>query len=189
MKNSESNMRTDHCERISFNVDAITYMDGLYGYARVLARDPIDAVELVQETYVRAIRAAARLQNESNVKAWFFTIMRNIWRNELRRQHKAPQAVEMMMDEYSVANTESRGVPYLECLRKADRDQVRAAIEQLPEDFREIILLREYEQMSYQEISAILNCPPGTVMSRLASARTKLRTVLYEVLQASDCNR
>ena len=77
-------------------------------------------------------------------------------------------------------------IPYVFYVRKMEHEQVREAIQQLPVDFREVILLREVEELSYQEITTILDCPPGTVMSRLARARAKLRTLLSAALLTSE---
>lgn len=164
----------------------VEHIDGLYSYALVLTRNRTEAEDLVQETYVRAIRAMARLRAESNVKSWLFTILRNIWLNQLRQRRTAPQVVEMDVDGSNIGiRVETSADPYSLYVSEMDRLQVRGAIQQLPAEFREIILLREYEELSYQEIASILDCPVGTVMSRLARARTKLRTLLSAERQTS----
>src|SRR5215475_8027821 len=158
------------------------YLDGLYSYALVLSHNRAEAEDLVQETCLRAIRSLPNLRPDSNVKSWLFTILRNIWLNELRRGRSAPAMVELAMDatdSYSVAGTSTD--PHAFYVSKTERERVRAAIEQLPLEFREIIILREYEELSYQEIAAVLNCPLGTVMSRLARARSRLRDLLIGV--------
>jgi len=155
------------------------YMDGLYAYAMVLSRNATEAADLVQETYFRALKAKAGLRPCSNVKSWLFTILRNIWLNQLRHQRAGPKIAELDADEnladVSVTTSED---PYDLYVRKLQRERVRAAIQQLPPEFREIIILREYEELSYGEIANILQCPLGTVMSRLARARSKLGTLL-----------
>jgi RNA polymerase sigma-70 factor, ECF subfamily len=119
-----------------------------------------------------------RLRADSNVKSWLFTILRN-WLNQLRQRKIAPDMVGLDADE-QVANraVDSSRDPHAACVSDLEGEQVRHAIEQLPLEFREIILLREYGEFSYQEIAALLDCRPGTVMSRLARARSKLRTLL-----------
>ena len=157
----------------------IEYLDGLYSYAMALTRNHAQAQDLVQETYVRAIPAMGRLQPHSNMKAWLFTVLRNIWLNELRKWRNGPQMVEIGIGNGiadSVAGT-SRNSHDL-YVSKMEAEQVRAAIQKLSEEFREIILLREYEDLSYHEIAGILGCPVGTVMSRLGRARAKLRALL-----------
>jgi RNA polymerase sigma-70 factor, ECF subfamily len=164
-------------ERFDFN----EYLDGLYGYAMVLSRNSAEAEDLVQETCLRALRAVDRLRAEGSVKSWLFTILRNIWLNELRQRRTVPDLVELDADENGVFEpADATQDPHTDYISKVEREQVRAAIQQLPLEFREIIVLREYEELSYQEIAALLNCPPGTVMSRLARARSKLRELLTQ---------
>jgi RNA polymerase sigma-70 factor, ECF subfamily len=167
----------------------IEYIDGLYSYALALTRNPSDAEDLVQETYVRAIPAAKRLRTDSNVKGWLFTILRNIWLNQLRQPRHGLQVSETDIDNYPAdADQSDFRDPHSTLVRRTDQEQVRKAIEQLPEHFREVILLREYEDLSYQEIAGILNCPIGTVMSRLGRARSRLRTLLSASLRISGSN-
>ena len=161
------------------NTMALEHVDGLYSYAVVLTRNHADAEDLVQETYVRAIQALGRLREDSNLKGWLFTILRNIWLNQLRKVRNGPQMVEMETGNgvaNDVADTSMNSHDLY--VSKMETEQVRAAIQEMPLKFREIILLREYEDLSYQEIASVLGCPLGTVMSRLGRARTKLRTQL-----------
>jgi RNA polymerase sigma factor (sigma-70 family) len=123
-------------------------MDGLYGYAMVLSRNHAVAADLVQEAYVRAIKAKESLRADSNVKSWLFTILRNIWLNQLRHERAAPKIAELDSDqnlaEVSVATS---GDPHDLYVRKLERERVRRAIQQLPIEFREIVILREYEEL------------------------------------------
>jgi RNA polymerase sigma-70 factor, ECF subfamily len=161
----------------------IEHIDGLYGYAFVLTRDRTDAEDLVQETYLRAIRAMGRLRDDSNVKGWLFTILRNIWLNEVRQRRKAPELFDMEADDKTVNLVDEDAENPLDVyVDKLERRHVRAAIQQLPDEAREVILLREWEELSYQEIATVLDCPVGTVMSRLARARSKLRALLCALL-------
>jgi RNA polymerase sigma-70 factor (ECF subfamily) len=155
------------------------YLDGLYGYAMMLCRNRTEAEDLVQETCLRALRAMERLRPDSNVKRWLFTILRNLWFNQLRQWRRAPKIVALESDgtgPVSVADTAKD--PHATFVSNIEREQVRNAIQQLSIQHREIIILREYEELSYREIATILECPLGTVMSRLASARSKLRDLL-----------
>jgi RNA polymerase sigma-70 factor (ECF subfamily) len=165
----------------------IEYLDGLYSYALVLTRNHAEAEDLVQETYVRAIPAMGRLRACSNTKGWLFTILRNVWLNQLRKWRNGPQMIEMDVGD-GVANSivETSKDSHDLYVSKVEAEQVRAAIQELPVDFREIILLREYENLSYQEIASILGCPVGTVMSRLGRARAKLRPLLAATLKGSS---
>jgi RNA polymerase sigma-70 factor, ECF subfamily len=169
------------------NVTGIEYIDGLYGYAMALTRNHAQAEDLVQETYFRAIRAMGRVQTHSNMKGWLFTILRNIWLNELRSSRNSPQLVGIDLAN-GVADSvvePSRNSHDL-YVAKIEMEQVRAAIQKLSVEFREIILLREYEDLTYQEIASILKCPVGTVMSRLGRARAKLRILISPTLKRSD---
>jgi RNA polymerase sigma-70 factor (ECF subfamily) len=165
----------------TYQMDAIgvEYLDGLYSYALVLSRNHADAEDLVQQTYLRATQAMGRLSEVSNTKIWFFKILRNIWVNQLRKRQSGPRIFETDMDN-SFAN-EMAGPsksPYDLYVSNTERKQVRAAIQELPVDFREVIVLRECEELSYHEIASIVGCPAGTVKSQLAGARTMLRMVL-----------
>jgi RNA polymerase sigma-70 factor, ECF subfamily len=162
-------------ERLDFG----EYLDGLYGYAMVLSRNNAEAEDLVQETCLRALRGMNGLRSNDSAKSWLFTILRNVWLNQLRHRRTAPELIELDADGNDASEpADSTQDPHADYVSQAAREQVRAAIQQLPVEFREIIILREYEELSYQEIAALLECPPGTVMSRLARARSKLRELL-----------
>jgi RNA polymerase sigma-70 factor, ECF subfamily len=168
-------------------IDLQEYLNGLYSYGLVLSRNQAEAEDLVQETCLRALRAMERLKPESNVKSWLFTILRNIWLNQIRHRKTAPDMLELDADEY-VANraVDSSRDPHAAYVSDLEGEQVRRAIEQLPLEFREVILLREYEELSYEEIATMLQCPVGTVMSRLARARSKLRDLLVATPEPSS---
>jgi RNA polymerase sigma-70 factor (ECF subfamily) len=159
----------------------IEHIDSLYRYAMVLTGGRTEAQDLVQETYIRAMQAFHRLRENSNLKGWLFTILRNLWFNELRRRRNMPQLVEVDSDNHlidALPGSERDAQAILESEEEVKR--VRAAIDQLPWEFREVLILREFEELSYQEIAAVLKCPAGTVMSRLGRARAKLRTLLVD---------
>ena len=164
----------------SFMQAALEHLDSLYGYALILTRDQTAAEDLVQETYLRAMRAFGQLTPNSNLKSWLFVIMRNAWLNQLRHNRTAPRFVEL--DDENVEsvyqNDRVNEDPHVVYLRKLEREQIRVAIADLPELYREIIVLRDLEGFSYQEIATMLSCPAGTVMSRLGRARAKLRRAL-----------
>lgn len=161
------------------NTLGIEHIDGLYSYAMVLTRNSMDAEDLVRETYLRALPAMAKLLADSNIQVWLLTILRNVWLNQLRKWRNCPQVVEIDTDT-GVIN--SVGSPAKDShdlyASQLETQRVRAAIQRLPLTFREIILLREYEELSYRQIAAVLNCPLGTVMSRLRRARVELSTLL-----------
>ncbi len=170
---------------MDFRQAALEHLDALYGFAMVLTRNQTEAEDLVQETYLRAMRAFGQLMPDSNLKSWLFTIMRNIWRNQLRYMRSRPHFVDIdsnKMDELSDFLLDQHHDPYSLLVRKVERETVQAAIEQLPEHFREIVVLRDLENFSYQQIATILDCPAGTVMSRLARARAQLTVLLTQSL-------
>jgi RNA polymerase sigma-70 factor, ECF subfamily len=157
----------------------IEYLDGLYSYAMVLTRNHAEAEDLVQETYMRAMQAMRKLRADSNIKCWLFTILKNIWFNQLRKRRNGPQMVEIEAGDGGANNiVEPSKNSHDLYVSKLEAEQVRAAIQKLPVEFREIILLREYEDLSYREIASVLHCPLGTVMSRLGRARARLGALL-----------
>ena len=162
-----------------FAAAALEHVDALFGYAMTLTRDQTEAEDLVQETYLRAVRAANQPAPDSNVKAWLFVIMRNAWLNALRHRHSGLRVFEFEGEERAAEVASDMNTnPHVVYLRKLERQQVRDAIEKLPDAYREIVVLRDLEGFSYHEIATVLDCPAGTVMSRLGRARGKLREVL-----------
>ena len=160
----------------------IEHADGLYGYAVTLTRNYAEAEDLVQETFLRALGAMHRLRENSNVKGWLFTILRNIWLNELRKRRNGPNMVGMEDNDGRALDLPGKFKDSHEILvDHEDAQIVRSAIAELPVEHREVILLREFEEMSYQQIATILNCPVGTVMSRLGRARARLRFILEDL--------
>jgi RNA polymerase sigma-70 factor (ECF subfamily) len=167
------------------DVALIEYLDHLYGYAMVLTRNKADAEDLVQETYLRALKAVGDLQTITAMKGWLFTILRNVWLNQRRRRLISPDRMLYIDADENVANliAKSSKDPYAHYLSELDVARVRQAIQRLPLHFREIIVLREYEELSYDEIATVMQCAIGTVMSRLARARAKLRPLLSSNLR------
>src|SRR5438046_1084564 len=159
--------------RMTFSHAALEHLDALYGFAMVLTRNQTQAEDLVQETYLRAVRAFGRLMPDSNLKGWLFAIMRNVWLNELRDNRSGARFVEIDAEESDRSQwlDQRSNDPHVVDLRKLERNEVKAAIDSLPRIHREIVLLRYIEGFSYQQISTILGCPTGTVMSRLGRAR------------------
>ncbi len=153
--------------------------DSLFRYARALSRDPADAEELVQECYRRALAAKRRPSpsDPEEVRRWMFVILRNIWKNGLkvRGREDALEAAERL----PASQDQS---PETVLLRRALQFEIRTAIDSLSEAHREIVVLRDMEGLSYEQIAQVLDCPVGTVMSRLARARSHLRSVLTAVV-------
>lgn len=147
----------------------------LYRYARSLSRDPIVAEELVQEAFRRSLGARVRPAPATleSTRPWLFKILRHIWQNELRRRSR--QARAMSVFAFSEADGE---LLETEVTRKLLQSEIRQAIDALSGPYREVVVLRDIEGLSYAEIATILSCPVGTVMSRLSRARDCLRSML-----------
>ena len=169
---SEKNRRSNDWQKA-----ALCHLDALYGFAMALTRSPIEAEDLVQETYMQAVQHFSRLRPDSNLKGWLFTIMRNAWLKKLRHQRNGPEFVALEEDDVE-QHTVDTDDPQALTIRIWEREEIRVGLEQLPTDWREIIVLRDMEGFSYKEMAEILDCPVGTIMSRLARARTKLKRVL-----------
>ena len=165
-----------------FAAAALEHLDALYGFAMVLTRNRAEAEDLVQETYLRATQAFGRLLPDSHLKSWLFTIMRNLWLNQVRHAKLTGPVVELDAEaaEHWQWPAQASCDPHSLLLQKVQREQIRAALERLPVHYREVIVLRDFEEFSYQQIAAILACPAGTVMSRLGRAREQLRALLSE---------
>jgi RNA polymerase sigma factor (sigma-70 family) len=162
---------------------ALPHLDAAYNLARWLVRNEQDAQDLVQEAYLRALKFFASFRGES-ARTWLLTIVRHTcysWLKENRMQGSmTPFDEELHGKGEEVANQE------LQLLQNADAALVREALEKLPVEFREVIVLREMEGFSYKEISEMANIPLGTVMSRLARGRKWLHELLASRLRKQE---
>jgi RNA polymerase sigma factor (sigma-70 family) len=160
---------------------ALPLFDSLYNFARWLAHDQYDAEDLVQETYLKALRSFASFQPGTNFRAWIFQILRNTFLSSgSRLERRMTVAMDSEADFLVLPATSP--TPESLLIERSSVDAVRCAIEQLPVIFREVLLLCDVEDASYREIADILSIPIGTVMSRLARAR---KVVRESVLSAS----
>jgi RNA polymerase sigma-70 factor (ECF subfamily) len=161
-----------------FRDAALPHLDALYTFARYLLRDPADAEDAVQECYLRALRHFDSLRSP-DVKPWLFAILRNVCRVEYGRRSRVslydvnaePDKSEGTIPMWQ----EAQDTPETELLRKLDAETIRGLVAALPDAFREVLVLREVDDLSYREIAAIVSSPVGTVMSRLARGRAMLR--------------
>ena len=157
--------------------------DSLYNFAGWLTGDRAEAEDLVQETYVKALRGFSSFQQGTNFRAWIFRILRNTFLTS-RTGLQATRTVPLdIVDEESAGVTEE--TPESLLLGRASHEGMQAALEQLPVTFREVLLLCDVEEMSYQEISQTLTIPMGTVMSRLHRARRMMREALRKKVQGA----
>ena len=161
------------------------YLDSLYGYAMILTRDATVAADLVLETYVRGLSATKRVKADRRVKSLLFIILRKIWLKQLRKPCTAAKIVECN-DESSADTVPEISQSFHALGESLERERVREAIQQLPLAFSEIIVLREHEELSSQEIATVLRCSPRTVAARLARARSELRFLLFETQASSN---
>jgi RNA polymerase sigma-70 factor (ECF subfamily) len=164
----------------SFEAEALTYLDGLYRAALRLTRVPADAEDLVQETYLRAFRASDRFEPETNLRAWLFTILHNTARNRARDRAREHVTVDSDAVDRAADTGPGAETPETLLLRDALAPELQAAIDDLPDAFRQAVWLRDVEEFSYAEIAAMLDIPLGTVMSRIARGRRMLFERLKE---------
>jgi RNA polymerase sigma-70 factor, ECF subfamily len=167
-----------------FETEALHHLDSLYGTALRLTRNEADAQDLVQETYVKAFRSAKQFKPGTNLKAWLFTILHNTFRNLRRDSSRDPVEVDSDQVELS-ARADPAATPEEQLLRAAMGPDLQAALDALPEAFREAVWLRDVEEFPYAEIAEMLGIPVGTVMSRISRGRR----MLYESLASSESAR
>ena len=158
--------------------------DRLYNFAHWLTRNREEAEDLVQETYVKALKGFSSFEPGTNFKAWIFRILRNTFLTS-RTGLKAATVPLDLQDNDSALPVENE-TPETILIDRTSERIMQEAIEELPVPFREILLLCEVEEMSYQDIAATLAIPMGTVMSRLSRARRALRSTVKEKLQRSS---
>jgi len=163
-----------------FERQVLPHLDAAYNLARFLMRNDRDAEDIVQEAALRAFRFFESFRGE-NSRAWFLSIVRNTAFTALKRNRMADETVEF--DEELHGSNIPPLDPAIALDRAQDQQTVRAAIKQLPAEFREAITLRELEGMSYKEIADIAGVPIGTIMSRLARARRQLQLLLTKTYE------
>jgi len=163
----------------TFHDEALSYLDGLYGMAMRLTRNRADAEDLVQETFLKAIRAQRQYQPGTNMKAWLFTILHNTFLNTRRQAGRAPTTVDSEMVERAAADVAASVETPEQLLMRASLDaDLQEALDLMPDSFRQAVWLRDVEEFSYAEIAAMLGLPIGTVMSRISRGRRLLHAHL-----------
>jgi RNA polymerase sigma-70 factor, ECF subfamily len=158
----------------AFAAEALSYIDSLYGTAMRLTRRAADAEDLVQDTYLKAFRSAAQFERGTNLKAWLFTILHNTFRNMRRHDGRNPIDVDSEAVEQAAGDSAHEFSPE-QLLTRASLDQdLQAALDALPDTFRQAVWLRDVEELTYAEIAQVLDVPIGTVMSRISRGRRAL---------------
>src|ERR671919_305405 len=188
MASSQAAPPQDAALRERFERDVLPLLPSLYGAALRLTRNPQDADDLVQETYLRAYRGFGGFQEGTNLRAWMYRILTNTYINSYRAKKRRPEESELDEVEDLYLYRRIGGLEAAMAGRSAEDElldrftdaEVKQAIEALPENFRMAVLLADVEGFSYKEIADILDIPIGTVMSRLHRGRKALQKRLYE---------
>jgi RNA polymerase sigma-70 factor (ECF subfamily) len=166
--------------------EALRFLEPLFATALRLTRNRSDAEDLVQDTFVKVLRFSGQFTPGTNLKAWLYTILHNTWRN--RRRGAARDTVEIdspRVDEAAATGSDAEDSPERILLRATLDADLQAALDALPEAFREAVWLRDVEEFSYAEIAEMLGIPIGTVMSRISRGRRLLFEKLSAVPQKS----
>jgi RNA polymerase sigma-70 factor (ECF subfamily) len=169
----------------AFADEALTHLDALYGVACKLTRNPTEAEDLVQDAFVKAMRARDQFHAGTNLKAWLFRILTNTFINKYRRGglersvFDGPDADPLADGWVSASTMRQLRDPETLALMPLVEDEIRHALDALPADFRLAVVLSDVEEFSYNEIAEIMGCPVGTVMSRLHRGRKLLQGSLY----------
>lgn len=177
-----------------FEAEALSYVDSLYGTAMRLTRNPADAEDLVQETYLKAFRFSRRFERGTNLKAWLFTILHNTFRNRRRDAARDSVTVDSEIVERAEALPGQHETPEQILMRNSLDADLQVAVDAVPQPFRDALWLRDVEEFSYAEIAKMLDVPVGTVMSRISRGRRLLydrltaRTDKFRRLEAAGGN-
>jgi RNA polymerase sigma-70 factor (ECF subfamily) len=166
----------------AFQQEAVEHLTSLYNFALGLAKNEDDAADLVQETYLRALRFRHRFQLGTNLRAWLFKILRNVFIDSYWRRRREPAMEDLEANGGSATVTEAEGVRGADAgpLNRLVRVDLNEALEQLRDPFRTAILLSDVEGLSVEEIAGIMDCPKNTVKTRLFRGRQLLRKLLTD---------
>jgi RNA polymerase sigma-70 factor (ECF subfamily) len=169
--------------RESFNKEALVHMNSLYSAALYMTRDGAEAEDLVQDTLLRAYRFWDRFESGTNCKAWLFRIQTNTFINRRRKKTRTFSLIEEADSRNASSDLAEKssfyGGPEVQYLENLMPEHIKTALNELPESFRLPIVLADLQDFSYKEVAEIIDCPVGTVMSRLFRGRKKLQAALF----------
>jgi len=168
-----------------FQALAFEHVDSLYNTAVRMTKNALDAEDLLQDVYLRAFRFFHRFERGTNFKAWIFKILTNTYINQYRKKINQPYHVDLEKIKYNYDDKEETAQTSAQESERLDYetlfdDEIKSALQQIPDEFRVVVLLADVESFSYKEVAKIIGCPIGTVMSRLSRGRKQLQNYLRE---------
>ncbi len=168
-----------------FQALAFEHVDSLYNTAVRMTKNALDAEDLLQDVYLRAFRFFHRFERGTNFKAWIFKILTNTYINQYRKKINKPYHVDLEKIKYNYDDKEATAQTSAQESERLDYetlfdDEIKSALQQIPDEFRVVVLLADVESFSYKEVAKIIGCPIGTVMSRLSRGRKQLQNYLRE---------
>ncbi|MDX1933313.1 MAG: sigma-70 family RNA polymerase sigma factor [Capsulimonadales bacterium] len=173
-------------QRQMFEAQMLPHLDALYRTALSMTKNPGDAEDLVQDTYMRAFQFFDQFQGGTNARAWLFRILTNLYINAYRRRNREPERVSYdeledfyLYNRLSDASTSGGPSPEEIVVQQVQIEAIREAISRLPEEYRDAVILADLNEFSYQEISEILDIPIGTVRSRLSRGRRLVQKAIW----------
>ena len=170
---------------IRFERDALVFTDQLYAAALRYTKNPEDARDLVQDTYLKAFTSFHQFEEGTNLRAWLYRVLTTTFINTYRKDQRRPQVAQAELEDWQLAEAQSHTSDpgksaEVEALENLPDNDIKRALQEIPEEFRMVVYLADVEGFSYKEIAEIVGIPAGTVMSRLSRGRKQLREKLAD---------